>query len=313
MIWQTRQLLSALVRRYPLAKELMSQHVLGALRPISPVIAVDRGGRRMFVPTSDRGEIARAVFATGTYEADAMRVAMAVVARYTGRPRPLADRVFVDVGANIGVSTIEALLSHDARAAIAFEPNPAAYDILRHNLLANDIFERCVTRQQAVSDFNGEIPLELAPDNWGDHRVRTHGGNRQRPTVTVPVTTLAAALADAEIAPNDVGCLWIDIQGHEASALAGAAPLLAAGVPIVCEYWPYGLRETGGYEPFWEWVRAAIGTVVDLADPDRELSAISAPASADGRLSGTHSHTNFVMLPRDRTRDSPAAAQPDVS
>lgn len=303
-IWQTRQLVGATVRRDPLAKELMGQQLLRALRPISPVLAVDRRGRRMFISTADGGEIARAVFATGGYEDDLMRAAMSLIARHTNRPYPLADRVFVDVGANIGVSTIEALTTHHARAAIAFEPNPEAYKLLRHNLLENDLFDRVVTRCQAISDGTGEVELELAPHNWGDHRVRAGGSassdartQSDRQTVAVPATTLDAALDAAGVRPTEIGCLWMDTQGHEASALVGTEGLLAAMVPIVCEYWPYGLRDSSSYETFRAWTRAAIGTVFDLANP-QPLSPDAALDAADRRLAGSMSHTNLVMLPR---------------
>jgi FkbM family methyltransferase len=303
-IWQTRQIVSALAQRDPLARELLGQKTLRALRTVTPVLAVDRQGRRMFVPTADAGEIARSVFATGAYEEQLMRTAMAVITKVTGRTDPLLDRVFVDVGANIGVSTIEALLSHGARSALALEPYPEAFKLLRHNLLENDLLERVTTRCQAVTDHVGEVGFELSPVNWGDHRVREKGrpdapasGGPSRRTLTVAATTLESAIAEAGITPDEIGCVWIDTQGHEASVLTDCKCLLAAGVPIVCEYWPFGLREAGGHASYGQWVRASIRTVVDLAEPERHLEPDAALGAADYRLAGSMRHTNFVMFP----------------
>lgn len=306
-IWQTRQIVAAVARRDPLARELLGQKVLRALRLVTPVLAVDRRGRRMFVPTADAGEITRSIFATGGYEQDLMRSAMAVIAEVTGRTVPLLDRVFVDVGANIGVSTVEAVLTHGARSALAFEPNPEAFKLFRHNLLENDLLERVIARCQAVTDHIGEVGFELSSDNWGDHRVRETGrsdapASAEPPPrkVTVAATTLGSAIAEAGITSDEIGCVWIDTQGHEASVLTDCDGLLTAGVPIVCEYWPFGLREAGGHASFGRWVRAWIGTVVDLAEPERHLEPHAALDAADCRLAGSMSHTNFVMFPAIR-------------
>ena len=49
-------------------------------------------------------------------------------------------------------------------------------------------------------------------------------------------------MADVNLAPSEIGLVWIDVQGHEQLyCLAGATTLIEAGVPIVTEYWPYAL------------------------------------------------------------------------
>ncbi|WP_449411898.1 FkbM family methyltransferase [Methylobacterium komagatae] len=39
--------------------------------------------------------------------------------------------------------------------------------------------------------------------------------------------------------------IWIDVQGWELQVLLGARAAVAAGVPIVIEFWPYGLQRNG--------------------------------------------------------------------
>ena len=48
--------------------------------------------------------------------------------------------------------------------------------------------------------------------------------------------------------------------------LAGAPGLLAAKVPMFCEYWPYGLRRAGGLDRFHAIVAASFTEVVDARD-----------------------------------------------
>lgn len=45
---------------------------------------------------------------------------------------------------------------------------------------------------------------------------------------------------------RDGALLWMDIEGYEGHALRGAPNLLAAGIPVVCEY-NTGYLETPGW------------------------------------------------------------------
>jgi hypothetical protein len=44
---------------------------------------------------------------------------------------------------------------------------------------------------------------------------------------------------------DDIAIVWIDVQGYEGYVFAGARTLLATGVPVVSEIWPYGIRRAG--------------------------------------------------------------------
>ena len=51
---------------------------------------------------------------------------------------------------------------------------------------------------------------------------------------------------------HDGALLWMDIEGYEGHALRGASNLLAAGIPIVCEYNTSYLENSGGMNWFRE-------------------------------------------------------------
>lgn len=65
--------------------------------------------------------------------------------------------------------------------------------------------------------------------------------------------------------------LWMDIEGYEGHALQGASRLLAAGVPVVSEFNPRFLTESGGIEAFCDLLKDR--KIFDLGEPSpRETS-----------------------------------------
>jgi FkbM family methyltransferase len=241
------------------------------LRPFTPHVSVEHDGMRYILRTEDRG-VSRVTFITGDYDLDVMTEAVARLERILGRD-VIRGRTFVDVGANVGTTSIPAVHRFGARRGIAFEPSEENFRILSANVALNGLGDRIEAHQVGVSDAEGSAELELAPRNSGDHRVRTataggfdayHEG--RRPTVEVRLVRLDDALAEHGVDLGDIGLVWVDTQGHEGHVLAGAAKLLAARVPVFCEYWPYGLRRAGGFDRFNAIVAASFSEVVDVRD-----------------------------------------------
>ncbi len=247
----------AYVEGPPWLRQVMRRQLLLSLleRHVTPLVAIDDDGITYLIDTADRGPITLRIFAGGTYEGPLMRRVVRLLADLRGEADPLAGRVFVDVGANIGTATLCALKRFGAATTLALEPHPANFRLLRMNLIANDVDELVLPLQVAVSDDEGELELEVSSHNIGDHRVRTGtetgpGAIREaeRTTIRVPAITLDIAVERAQIDPAAIGLVWIDVQGHEPQVLLGADAVVGARVPILIEYWPYGLDRAGGLE-----------------------------------------------------------------
>jgi FkbM family methyltransferase len=259
-------------------RTLLRWAVFELLRPATPLAAVERDGMRFIVRTGDRG-VSRVTYMTGDYELDVMEDALERLARILDRD-VIAGKVFLDVGANVGTTSIPAVLRFGAGRSVAFEPADENFRILEANIALNGLGGRIEPRRVGVSDAPGVAQLELAPHNSGDHRIRTGAAagafdayrEASRPTTEVELVRLDDALDDLGVAAGDVGLLWIDTQGHEAHVLAGAPRLLAAGVPVFCEYWPYGLRRAGGLDRLHRTVAESFSEVVD-ARADETLPA----------------------------------------
>jgi hypothetical protein len=69
----------------------------------------------------------------------------------------------------------------------------------------------------------------------------------------------------------------MDVQGHEGHILRGAQSLIATGVPLVFELWPYGLRSAGtDIEWFMDFVIDHFTCLWDLnSDDPKQLPASS--------------------------------------
>ena len=105
--------------------------------------------------------------------------------------------VYLDLGANIGMSALRAEMS-GASKLYCIEPDPEVYKALRRN--KGDNWE---TFNLAISDKNGVIDIPKWPDWWDN--------------VPRPCTTLEDFLYVNHI--NHIDFMKVDIEGHEVSVL----------------------------------------------------------------------------------------------
>ena len=272
----------------------------------TPVVAVDAGGARYFVSTSDEA-VGLGIFAHGSHEREQLDAVSAVLADWSGEPAPLNGKRFLDIGANIGTSIVEAMVSLGCSGGWALEPHPGNFKLLRHNLLENGLDGKVEALELALSDEDGTATLEVAKVNMGDHRVRVgaaSGGSMaegERETIEVPMRSLDSLVGDGTVSLGDVALAWVDTQGHEAHVLAGAKCLAKARVPAYIEYWPYALERARGLAGLNDIIQGEWGQVADIgfghSDAKRrdagEIQAIAANYDA----ANPHAATNLLLLP----------------
>jgi len=263
------------------------------LRRLTTIVAVEGDGVCYFVSTHDTG-VGLPVYVHGALDPQDMRVAIDVLELSGYKPFANGPRHFVDIGANIGTSTIQAITRHGASGAIAFEPDDGNIALLRHNLLANGLSERVTVIQAAVTDKCAPVALERSKDNFGDHRVRLDVAIRgaifrehARAVTTVTGVTLDSQVQSGALDLDRVGLVSIDTQGHEAHVLSGADHLRSADVPVMLEYWPYGLRAADGLEQLHAIIGHSYDRYVDLAIPFKDGRIAFHPATELGALAGS--------------------------
>ena len=131
----------------------------------------------------------------------------------------------VDIGANLGLHSI--LMAKLGWKAIAYEPDPEVYRLMRENIDANDVLvgSSCV----AISDQIGEARFTRVVNNLtGSHL--TGDKEPYGPTDEFMVTTL-----DAKSVLTGVDFAKIDCEGHEAVILKCCDKAMMEHLEILAE------------------------------------------------------------------------------
>ncbi|MGE0701506.1 MAG: FkbM family methyltransferase [Hyphomicrobiaceae bacterium] len=129
--------------------------------------------------------------------------------------RHLKGGTLVDVGANVGNHTVYALKLLGAERVIAFEPNPAAAELLRINLALNGLTGRVTHHLAGLSDRKSAARLvHPGHKDLGSTRVAVGGGDTGGDCL---VTTGDEALAGE----NDIALIKIDTEAMELEVLRG--------------------------------------------------------------------------------------------
>lgn len=272
----------------------------------TPSFTIESEGARFVLSTADK-EISRILFIYGWYDRPLLETVHRLMPALTGRPFDLHGKAFLDVGANIGSATVEALAHFGASRSVAFEPDPDNFRFLQQNLAANGLLDVVDAHRIALSDRSGTVRFEHSPDNWGDHRVRLDDarenrlGERARATTSVEATTLDDLVDRGIVDLSDVALAWIDVQAHEPNMLAGATALTGSDIPVVLEYWPYGLRDAGVLDWLDEVIASSythfVDTKGDLGDPKAALRPVSELSALHGPYAGPEQPTDLLLLP----------------
>jgi FkbM family methyltransferase len=164
----------------------------------------------------------------------------------------------IDIGANIGMICIALLKHHFFEQAIAFEPEPNNFRLLVKNVAQNNLSDKIDCLNYALSSSrhtsnDTEIAgvLELSQFNSGDHRVRYNDERgfyqeENRKTINVKVDTLDNIFSkNSNLNSEEVSLIWMDIQGHEGYFFDGAQNLLSRKIPVISEFWNYGIIRSG--------------------------------------------------------------------
>ncbi|MFQ3679217.1 MAG: FkbM family methyltransferase [Pseudanabaenaceae cyanobacterium] len=230
--------------------------------------------------TAADGVISQSLYFAGNFELEFMQNAVALL-REMGKCPEKGTGTILDIGGNIGVTSIGMLHTGEFARAVVVEPEPQNFALLQYNLALNGLVDKAICFPVAAADRNTELLFELSANNFGDHRIKSTAVSpeqlglpdlyqeSQRQITQVPARKLDDLLED--LPPDwcqDLSLLWMDIQGYEGYALKGATHLLSRGLPAVMEVWPYGLLRAGmnleefcsivaqHWSSFWVWRRS---------------------------------------------------------
>ena len=280
-----------------------------AAAKFTPLVAVDSLEARFIVSTTDEA-VGRRLF-RGRRRGEMVTLAHTIeILEALGQGAWVRGTTFLDLGANIGTSAITALRSHDFERAVACEPEPENYRLLKVNATMNDVDDLLTALQVAVSDQRGTASLALDPLNSGGHFVAN--GDTAHETVTVETVSVDYLIERGVLDSQAVGLIWIDAQGYEGHIVKGASSLIELGVPIVMEFHPLMLQRTGGRAMLEEIIPARYTHFIDLRGveagdpPTFELRPAEELSALAESLVGQESHfTDLLAVTLDPGANHP--------
>lgn len=144
--------------------------------------------------------------------------------------------LFIDVGANLGLYTIDLNRRLPPMETLAFEPLPDSYNQLCGNIFANGLSDLVRAERVALSDRSGEAVMQVDSDANIHSGLGDPGWNDKSKfdrEIRVPL----ARFDDLYAFENRRIFLKMDVEGHELQALAGMRNLLTrnkASLQIEC-------------------------------------------------------------------------------
>lgn len=182
---------------------------------------------------------------------------------------------FIDIGANVGVHSIYALLEKEIDFVFAVEPLKSNISLFNHNLKINGVFDKVKIINTALGDFDGETKFFLNPVNCGDNRLEPRKetidekfNEGEFKTEVVPICTFDNFIFNNNINLEKIGFIWMDVQGAEGLILQPSTEITKTRCPIYIEFWPYGMEKLNSYGKLREFILSNVKTVVKCNKKD---------------------------------------------
>ena len=150
------------------------------------------------------------------------------------------NRTLIDVGANIGSITIPALKKNFFTNAIAFEPNPESFKLLKVNILINNLenkvklYDVALTNKRTIKTLKSDLKL-----NRGDNRLIN--GKKIGKNFFRVKTDMLDNFTKKFNKKNSL--IKVDVQGEESIILFASKKTLSKKIPIIIEFEPLNLKK----------------------------------------------------------------------
>tara|TARA_B100001063_G_C16695218_1_gene519388 strand:+ start:203 stop:1210 length:1008 start_codon:yes stop_codon:yes gene_type:complete len=221
-------------------------------KPRNKLLIVNNDFNEKFVIFSYDDVISKELYINGEFD---LKKLEKTIEYFYNQGNPIEN--LFDIGANIGVISIPAVKRGLIKKAFAVEPEPQNYTLLKTNIILNNLEDKVIPYNYALSDTDDKIiNMELSSDNSGDHRIKeivnfNIHNEEKRQIIKVKTKKFDSLFKEINQKNNLV---WIDTQGFEPKVLSGAENLINNKVPVVIEFWPYALKRAGLWKSMIEFL-----------------------------------------------------------
>jgi FkbM family methyltransferase len=159
------------------------------------------------------------------------------------------DAVCLDIGANIGLTSMLLATFCPRGRVYAFEASPKNARYLRRNLELNGI-DTCVVVEAAVGERPGVVPFRETEFCAGSHVAQRAAGARDPSVVPVPMIAIDGFVEAEKLAATRIDLMKVDVEGFEPAVLAGAASTIErCRCPIFMEFNSWCLLTLQNFNP----------------------------------------------------------------
>jgi FkbM family methyltransferase len=264
--------LSLVARGTTTKRQLLASFMNSAEYASNHARKVDIGGATLVVDAAEP-EFGQHIARTATWEPH-------IVAIVRNNLRP--GQVFVDIGANVGVMSLNAALTvGPSGKVISFEPDEDNARLFLRGVFESKFQDFVRLYRFALSDSQSIFSM-------------AGGSNANLVPASTPVRLVQAIRGDDVLTQEPrIDFMKLDIEGYEPLALRGLERTVAKNKPLVlCEFNPRCLTSVAGIQP------------MDFAEQIFKLTAVVDAIEHDGCI-------NHVIPTREKNYSSTLASDPE--
>lgn len=175
--------------------------------------------------------------------------------------------VFLDIGANIGTTSLSATKNNRVSEIIAIESSSDNFALLQCNIHINKLHNKIHAVNAAASDRIGFANVVTSPVAPSDNRVRSDLECVEN-TETEKVATITIDSLIKNRGLSEIAFMWVDVQGYEYFVLNGAKELISKNknMAVQIEFWPIGLRETNSLDLLCQFCKENFSKYIDIKE-----------------------------------------------
>ncbi|WP_455270523.1 FkbM family methyltransferase [Rhizobium herbae] len=257
-----------------LATRIGREMLVNAVSPKILSMTADCGDHLMTFSPHDY--IGRKIYRKGHFQRENVERLLSVLQQRGLLP---PEKILLELGGNIGTQTLYFALSKAFRHIVTVEPDPRNFKLLRTNIDQNGLSGEITAINTAAGETEGTLDFFMHRDNHGKSSALRQSGRDIE--IKVPVKPVTAMLAEAGVAPDDIGLIWMDIEGYEPVAARSMLPLLERRVPFYMEFSPvfYG---PAGSQAFVDYLSGFYeNCIVFYEDSQMEMKVTALPIEQD--------------------------------